>query len=55
VQTTTAARAGEFICVSRFPLLAQDISFEVFRGDRVAIVGPSGAGKTSLLAVKPAQ
>lgn len=27
----------------------QDISFEVFKGDRIAIVGPSGAGKTSLL------
>jgi D-methionine transport system ATP-binding protein len=27
----------------------RDISFEVFEGDRVAIVGPSGAGKTSLL------
>lgn len=30
------------------PVLS-DISFEVNRGDRVAIVGPSGAGKTSLL------
>lgn len=29
--------------------LVKDISFEVFAGDRVAIVGPSGAGKTSLL------
>ena len=29
--------------------LLKDISFEVFKGDRVAIVGPSGAGKTSLL------
>lgn len=29
--------------------LLQDISFEVFKGDRVAIVGSSGAGKTSLL------
>lgn len=26
-----------------------DISFEVFKGDRLSIVGPSGAGKTSLL------
>ncbi|HEY9645798.1 MAG TPA: ATP-binding cassette domain-containing protein, partial [Chroococcidiopsis sp.] len=26
-----------------------DVSFEVQRGDRIAIVGPSGAGKTSLL------
>jgi D-methionine transport system ATP-binding protein len=26
-----------------------DISFEVFKGDRIAIIGPSGAGKTSLL------
>lgn len=29
--------------------LLNDISFELFRGDRVAIVGSSGAGKTSLL------
>lgn len=29
--------------------LLKDISFEVSKGDRVAIVGPSGAGKTSLL------
>ena len=29
--------------------LLEDISFKVFRGDTVAIIGPSGAGKTSLL------
>jgi D-methionine transport system ATP-binding protein len=29
--------------------LLQDISFEVLEGDRIAVVGPSGAGKTSLL------
>ncbi len=29
--------------------LLQDISFEVNRGDRLVILGPSGAGKTSLL------
>ena len=29
--------------------LLKDISFEVFTSDRIAIVGPSGAGKTSLL------
>ena len=29
--------------------LLKDISFEVFAGDRIALVGPSGAGKTSLL------
>ena len=31
-----------------YPIL-QDISFEVHRGDRIVIVGPSGAGKTHLL------
>lgn len=31
-----------------YPIL-QDISFEVFEGERIAIVGPSGAGKTYLL------
>ncbi len=31
--------------------LLKDISFDVFKGDRLAIVGPSGAGKTSLLRV----
>ncbi len=30
------------------PILT-DICFEVFQGDRIAIIGPSGAGKTSLL------
>jgi len=29
--------------------LLKDISFEVFVGDRIALIGPSGAGKTSLL------
>ncbi|GET39396.1 ABC transporter-like protein [Microseira wollei NIES-4236] len=29
--------------------LLQNISFEVFSGERIAIIGPSGAGKTSLL------
>ncbi|WP_138497864.1 ABC transporter ATP-binding protein [Nostoc sp. PA-18-2419] len=31
-----------------YPIL-QDISFEVFQGERIAIVGAMGAGKTSLL------
>ncbi len=31
-----------------YPIL-QDISLEVFQSDRIAIVGPVGAGKTSLL------
>jgi D-methionine transport system ATP-binding protein len=29
--------------------LLQNLSFEVFEGDRLAIIGPSSAGKTSLL------
>ncbi len=29
--------------------LLKDIYFEVFSGDRITIIGPSGAGKTSLL------
>ncbi|GAA6616365.1 ATP-binding cassette domain-containing protein [Scytonema sp. NUACC26] len=33
-----------------YPIL-QDISFEVFEGDRIAITGSSGAGKTYLLRV----
>lgn len=32
-------------------LLLQDVSFEVFPGDRIAIVGASGAGKTTLLRI----
>lgn len=31
--------------------LLQDLSFEVFQGERLAIVGASGSGKTSLLRV----
>ncbi len=34
--------------LTAIPLL-KDISFQVFPGDRVAIIGPSGAGKTALL------
>ena len=30
-------------------LLIDNISFEVFKGDRVAIIGPNGRGKTTLL------
>jgi D-methionine transport system ATP-binding protein len=35
--------------LSHLPYLLNQISFQVWRGDRVAIVGPSGAGKTLLL------
>ncbi|MBF2028930.1 MAG: ATP-binding cassette domain-containing protein [Oscillatoriales cyanobacterium C42_A2020_001] len=38
-------KLGEFAGAN----LLQDLSFQVFPGDRVAIVGASGAGKTSLL------
>lgn len=34
--------------ITGVPILT-DISFEVFQGDRLAMIGPSGAGKTSLL------
>lgn len=34
--------------VTGIPILS-DISFKVFQGDRIAVIGPSGAGKTSLL------
>lgn len=34
--------------ITGVPILT-DISFEVFQGDRIAMIGPSGAGKTSLL------
>ncbi|HAA30080.1 MAG TPA: cobalt ABC transporter [Cyanobacteria bacterium UBA8553] len=34
--------------VTGIPILT-NISFEVFQGDRIGIIGPSGAGKTSLL------
>lgn len=35
--------------IGHLPALLHQISFQVWRGDRVAIVGPSGAGKTLLL------
>ncbi len=44
VSLSTSMRAG----ITGTPILT-DISFEVFKGDRIAIIGPSGAGKTSLL------
>lgn len=34
---------------TRSHYLLKEISFEAFRGDRIALVGASGAGKTSLL------
>lgn len=44
VSLTTARKGG----IAGTPILT-DISFEVFPGDRLAIIGSSGAGKTSLL------
>ena len=32
-------------------VLFQDLSFEIHRGDRIAVVGPNGCGKTTLLRV----
>ncbi len=34
--------------LTEYPIL-EDISFEVFEGDRIAIIGPTGAGKSYLL------
>ncbi len=34
----------------RFPVFT-DVTFEINRGDRVAVVGPNGAGKTTLLRI----
>lgn len=46
--TPGKVRAGELLAANVHYLL-REISFEVFRGDRIALVGASGAGKTSLL------
>jgi len=46
--TSSHARVGE-PSVPSHDYLLREISFEAFRGDRMALVGASGAGKTSLL------
>ncbi|EKQ69840.1 ABC-type metal ion transport system, ATPase component [Leptolyngbyaceae cyanobacterium JSC-12] len=45
---TVTLKPGEFANIHANFLL-QDVSFQVFPGDRIALVGASGAGKTSLL------
>lgn len=44
VSLVTAMRGG----IPGTPILT-NVSFDVFQGDRLVIIGPSGAGKTSLL------
>ena len=46
--TSSKTRADGLLAADSHYLL-KEISFEVFRGDRIALVGASGAGKTSLL------
>ncbi|NJP10828.1 MAG: ATP-binding cassette domain-containing protein [Leptolyngbyaceae cyanobacterium RU_5_1] len=46
--SSTKPNAKELTAAKAHYLL-RDVSFRVFRGDRIAIVGASGAGKTSLL------
>ena len=48
VNLSTRLKSQSHSNLPGYPIL-QDISFEVFSGDRIAIVGTAGAGKTSLL------
>lgn len=48
IVATGTVRADKHLAANVHYLL-REVSFEVFRGDRIALVGASGAGKTSLL------